>query len=205
MTLNNIHLFYNGDDVLSLTHSTTMFEDTIATTYYSTNGNGNYVTRIRVLDIFNDINTLAEEFILDDKSEPDGIIHIPADNSLVLMQKFYTSNGSHNTNFVFIDQYATPPYLAIIEYLKREYFESLTMHNSNYYLAGTGATWFMKDKTQSSPNRCPDVGKITVKDIDLLLPYAIFNLLPITGRQYTLVNDTSIVNTSNAQINCSYQ
>ena len=207
MTLNNIHLFYNGDDVLSLTHSTTMFEDTIATTYYSTNGNGNYVTRIRVLDIFNDINTLAEEFILDDKSEPDDIIHIPADNSLVLMQKFYTSNGSHNSNFVFIDQYATPPYLAIIEYLKREYFESLTMHNSNYYLAGTGATWFLKDKTQSPTNipseNCPDVDKITVKDIDILLSYLIPHTIGLTLWPYDPNNDTPMVNPSSTQINCS--
>ena len=203
--LDNIHLFYYGDDVLSLTHSTTMFEDTIATTYYSTNGNGNYVTRIRVLDIFNDINTLAEEFILDDKSEPDDIIHIPADNSLVLMQKFYTSNGSHNSNFLFIDQYATPPYLATIEYLKREYFESLTTHTSNYYLAGAGATWFLKDKTHSSPNRCPNIDKITVKDIDLLLSYAIYNtIFPTIGINIP-VPDTCIVYTSNAQINCSYQ
>ena len=169
------NLFYNGDDAYSLLHSTEMFDDTVATSYYSVNGSGFFVTRIRVIDILNDMNTNSQEFPLADKTEPDDITHMPVDGSLVLMEKFTTQNGSHNSNFVFIDPYAQSIYNTTIEYKKNEYFQSLTTHDGQYYLAGAGATWFLRDKTQTPtgiPDEgCPSVEAYKIAVINNLQPY----------------------------------
>ncbi len=177
--LDDIHFFANGDDYLSTTHSTSMFDDEIATSYLALNKNGDFVTRVRVIDVNLDLNINSQDFLLDTKSEPIDIIHIPADNSLVIMQDFYTPIGSLNSNFVFIDPYANIPYATSLEYRPNEFFQSMTMHDLSYYLAAEdGATWFLKNKTLTPTDfpdqRCPKVEEFKIEPIDNLESHSIF-------------------------------
>lgn len=205
--LDDIHLFYNGNDNLSVTHSTAMFGDEMATSYLALNGGGDFVTRIRVMDIGSDVNTYSQDFLLSDKSEPDGIVHIPADNSLVVMQRFDTFNGMHNSNFVYIDPYAVMPYTTVLEYRPGEYFESLTQHEFVYYLAGAGASWFFKDKTQPPtgwPNQsCPEVEDFKAEPTDNIDPYTLNYSITPSPYYPTQVNSYQPVLSSLVNIDCS--
>ena len=173
----DIHVFYNGNDAMSVTHSTAMQKDDIATAYFSINGNGDFVTRLRVIDVANDVNTNAQEFIIAEKGEPDDIVYISKDSSLVLKQYFYTnSSSSYNSNFVLIEPYTFVSYTTDVEFIIGESFDDLSLRGSNQYLAGAGASWFFKDKTVPASMlnnpRCPSYEKMYIKYIDRLVEYS---------------------------------
>ena len=202
----DIHPFYNGNDALSRLHSTAMIGDEFAASYLSINASGDFVTRTRVIDVANDINVNSQEFVLTDKTEPDDLVHIPADNSLVLMQVFYAPSGSHNSNFVFLDPYANAPYITNIEYKKDEYFQSLTMHDGFYYLAGDGASWFLRDKKMSPTGYphgdCPIVEDLQLDIIDCLDAYLYgYPIGTPPNNEYTNPSQP-MVNISIVNINC---
>lgn len=174
----DIHVFYNGNDALSLTHSTAMLkrDNEIATTYFSINSNGDFVTRIRVIDVANDANIYSQEYIIADKGEPNDIVYIQKDSSLVLMQDFYTnSTSSYNTNFVFIEPYATSSYNTVVEFRQGVFFGDLSARRSDQYLAGAGASWFFKSKPVPAwtftPTVCPSYERMRIKVIDNLDEY----------------------------------
>ncbi len=190
-------------------HSTEMFDDTIVTSYYSVNDSGDFVTRIRVIDIANDMNVNSQEFTIVDKSEPDDIVHMPVDGSLVLMQSFKTPFGFHNSNFVFIDPYAKSAYTAKIEYKKNEYFQSLTRHERRYYLAGAGATWFLRHKPQPPTgypdDNCPSTETYRIAVIENLHHNRIISETgPINFRRNT-VNLDSVIHQSVVRTYCINQ
>ena len=173
----DIHVFYNGNDAMSVTHSTAMQKDEIATAYFSINGNGDFVTRLRVIDVANDVNTNSQEFIIAEKGEPDDIVYIPKDKSLVLKQYFYTnSTNSYNSNFVFIEPYATSSYNTEVEFRQGALFDDLSVRGNYQYLAGAGASWFFKDKTvpasSLSDPTCPFYEKMDISITNKLVEYS---------------------------------
>lgn len=174
----DIHVFYNGNDALSLTHSTAMLkrDNEIATTYFSINSNGDFVTRIRVIDVANDANIYSQEYIIADKGEPNDIVYIQKDSSLVLMQDFYTNSTScYNTNFVFIEPYATSSYNTVFEFRQGVFFGDLSARGSDQYLAGAGASWFFKSKPVPVPilsdPTCPSYDKMYINVINNIDEY----------------------------------
>lgn len=206
--LNDIHLFYNGNDALSLTHSTVMIQDNIASSYLSTNSTGNFVTRIRTINLSSDMNTHSQEFTFSTKSEPDDIIHMPGDSSLVLMQRFEIGT-EYSTRFVHISPYPTSSYSSIMEFKEFEFFQSLTPYNTQYYLAALGASWFMKYKTlppTDYPNtECPIAKPLRIDMCDKLIPYSLYSPIVFTPYPYSPLFETRLVNQSGVIINCSNQ
>ena len=203
----NIHYYSPDYDVLSITYSTVMPEDHVATTYMSKDAVGNFTTRIRVFDIVNDLNVNSEEYYLNDKTKPDGITYIPADNSLVVMQQFYaTSTLSHNSNFVFIDPFATAGYTSAMDFKQNEYFQSLTVHDASYYLAGAGAIWFMRDKTQvlthSNSLDCPLEEDIKIDIINNIQPGQTNQPVGDIPRVYGTLGPAPFVNVLGSYIDC---
>ena len=206
--LDDIHFFKGGDDYLSRTHSTAMFDDEIATSYFAVNSNDDFVTRVRMIDIKLDLNTNSQEFLIGTKSEPIDIIHIPADNSLVIMQDFDAPGGSNNSNFVYIDPHETNVYNTPIEYRYNDYYQSMTMHDRSYYLAaGGGAIWFLKDKTIAptgfpSPD-CPVSEDFKVEPVDNIDHSFISYPFGIPPYSFTFNNQFSPVIISNIDSDCS--
>ena len=176
--LNDIHLFSNGNDALSLTQSTAMIQDKIALSYLSKNKSGNFVTRIRTIDLSSDMNTHSQEFTISTKIEPDDIIYMPDDTSLVLMQRFEIGS-EYSTKFVHIIPYPTISYNTMMEFKENEFFQSLTPYNTLYYLAAKGASWFMKYKTIPPTNYpdidCPIVKPIRIDMCDELISYSLYS------------------------------
>lgn len=203
------HLFVNGNDPLSPSLSTTVYKDFITTSYLSLNGNNDMVTRIRTFDIHADANVNSQEYILAENEHPEGFVYIPADYSLVLMQNFYVPGGSYNTNFVFMDPFPFFSYNTVIEYKKEEFFHSLTMHDNAYYLAGDGASWFLRDK-QQAPNNipyegCPDVDYMAVDLIGNLASYHnVCYLWNINEFAYQTIPSPPVVN-SGVNVKCYNQ
>ena len=206
--LDDIHFFIGGDDYLSRTHSTAMFDDEIATSYFAVNSNDDFVTRVRMIDINLDLNTNSQEFLIGTKSEPIDIIHIPADNSLVIMQDFDAPGGSNNSNFVYIDPRETNAYITPIEYRPNDYYQSMTMHEWSYYLAaGGGAIWFLKDKTiaptgSPSPD-CPVSEDFKVEPVDNIDHSFISYPFGIPPYSFTFNNQSSPVILSNIDFDCA--
>lgn len=205
--LDGIHSFIGGDDYLSRTHSTSMFDNEIATSYFAVNSNDDFVTRVRMIDINLDLNTNSQEFLIGTKSEPIDIIHIPADNSLVIMQDFDAPSGSNNSNFVFIDPRETNPYITPIEYRPNDYYQSMTMHDRSYYLAsGAGAVWFIKDKTIAPTDFpipvCPMSEDFKVVPIDNLDPNSLNYPFGTSPYSFTIYNQSRPVNLSNIDPDC---
>lgn len=206
----DIHVFYNGNDARSLTHSTAMLksDNEIATTYFSINSNGDFVTRVRVLDVAHDANTYSQEFILADKGEPEDIVYIPKDKSLVLMQDFYTnSTSSYNSNFVFIEPYATSSYGTEAEFIQGVLFGDMTVRRSDQYLAGVGAAWFFKSKpvpawTLTNPD-CPSYERMRIKVIDNLDEYRYQNYIAPNINPERGIPYGSSVNSNGWRRNCS--
>lgn len=166
------HYFVNGNDPITLTLSTSVYKGLIATTYLAMS-NSDLATRVRVIDVDSDNNVSSQEYVVHNVEKPEGIVYMPFEYPLVLMQKFRTpTNGVLNTNFVFLDLYPRYSYTATLEYLHKVFFQSLSMHKYKCYLAGDGATWFLKDKTLSPTNtphsQCPDTDRVHVKTIDNL-------------------------------------
>lgn len=209
LILNNIHVLYRMGEVLSITHSTSMMDDTIATSYLSTTSSGDFATHIRILDLNHDINTYSQEFYLNDKTEPEGITFMPIDCSLVLMQRFYTMSGNHNSNFVYINHLALSGYNANMEFKKDEYFESLTTYIKAYYLAGIGSTWFLKSKVQPPTNNpdfnCPSVEELAIKIINELTSYTMYYPIGNTLFTYPFTNIDRRVYASVERVICFNQ
>lgn len=208
--LDDIHFFKGGDDYLSRTHSTVMFDDEIATSYFAVNSNDDFVTRVRMIDINLDLNINSQEFLIGTKSEPIDIIHIPADNSLVIMQDFDAPSGSNNSNFVYIDPRETNAYITPIEYRQSEYFLSMTMHEWSYYLAaGAGAVWFLKDKTiaptDSPDTDCPIYEDFKVGPINNLDHNSLYDSFVSSPYSFTFNNITCTVNLSSVTTDCLNQ
>ena len=207
--LNDIHLFYGGDDALSLLHSTAMIQDKVATSYLSINSAGKYVTRIRTIDMSIDKNTHSQDFIIHPyKIEPDGIIYMSEDSSLVLMQR-HDTEWDHRTQFLHLLPYPKPPYNSIMEFKDYEFFESLTPYNTHYYMAAMGGSWFMKYKTMHPNNNpdaeCPTEKSIGIERCDNLLPYSLVAPIGFSYYPYSPRFETCAVNQSGVNINCSNQ
>ncbi|MCR5588281.1 MAG: hypothetical protein K6F72_01565 [Bacteroidales bacterium] len=207
--LNDIHLFNKGDDALSLTHSTAMIQDKVATSYLSINSVGKFVTRIRTIDMSMDQNTHSQDYVIYPyKIEPDGIIYMPEDSSLVLMQRLETER-EHRTIFLHLLPYPQSPYNSIMEFKDHEFFESLTPYNTHYYMAAIGGSWFMKNITMHPNNypdiKCPTEKSIGIERCDNLLPYSFFSPIGFTYYPYSLRFGTCAVNQSGVNVNCSNQ
>lgn len=140
----SIHHFAKGDDALSVTHTTSMDEDRVITSYLYIDAS-NFGTRLRTIDVAGDVMIHSQEYFQNDKTAPTDIVYIPADNSVVVMHDFYFA-GSTNSNFIYIDPLPGAPYITNMEFRPGEYMLSMTMHDSHYYLAGKGPSWFLKDK-----------------------------------------------------------
>lgn len=203
--LDTVHYFLGGNDAFSVTHTTAISKDSIITSYLYADDSGSFHTRIRTIDVSNDIMTHSQQYHQFDKMDPTDIVFIPADNSVVLMQDF-TLYGLFNSNFVYIDPHPTSLYLATLEFLPGISFLSMTMHDSHYYLAGLGASWFLKDKLvppTSSPNPgCPKADMIVLKIIKNKVHQCFFYPTyqpPCTCNNY---NDTPITQSPSLNLNC---
>lgn len=167
------HYFVNGNDPISPTLSTYVYKGFIATSYLAMS-NSDVMTRVRLIDVDSDNNTNSQEYIVQHGYPPEGLVYIPYDYSLVLMQKFETPiSGYFNTNFVFLDLFPHSSYITDMEYKYEVFFQSLTMHKYKCYLAGDGATWFLRNKTLPPTNypdsKCPITDYIPVKLINNLI------------------------------------
>ncbi len=207
--LSDIHLFNRGDDALSLTHSTAMIKEKIATSYLSINSAGKFVTRIRTIDMSIDQNTHSQDFIIHPyKSEPDGIIYMSEDSSLVLMQR-HDTEWEHRTQFLHLHPYPKSHYNSIMEFKDYEFFESLTPYKTHYYMAAIGGSWFMKYKTMHPNNNpdteCPIEKSIRLELCDNLLPYSLVSPFGSTLYPSSLRFETCAVNQSGVNVNCSNQ
>lgn len=209
--LKDIHLFYGGDDALSSVHSTMMIPEKIATSYLSINSVGKFVTRIRTIDMSMDQNTHSQDFVIYPyKTEPDGIIYMSDDSSLVLMQRLETE-WDHRTIFLHLLPYPQSPYNSIMEFKFKghEFFESLTPYKTHYYMAAIGGSWFMKNITMH-PNNYPNTGctieeSIGIELCDNLKPYSLVSPIGFSFYPYSLRFETCAVNQSGVKINCSNQ
>lgn len=166
----DVHYFQYGDDAYSVTTSTAMDGDNIATAYFYMYPMGDPVTRVRVIDVAADYMTMSKEYILPEKMEPRHIAFFRADRMLVVMQNFM-HGGTYNTNFVYVD--LLPPLgPSFIEYIPGVLFQFMTEHDNRYYHAASGSTWFWKDVLTAptgifDPN-CPIRSKIDINDIHRL-------------------------------------
>ncbi len=181
--LDYLHFFYTGTfDVHSPMHSTSMDKDTIATAYMHTDASTGVVSNIvRVIDVHSMVMVNSQEYVVPDKSEVTDIVYIPKDRSLVCMHDFETPLNAFNTNFVYLDPHATTPYSPNIEYIKNEFFKSLTRRADRQYLASMGPRWFLKDKLSLGAYQntdCPVTEKIEsniLANVLVISPY-----LPLT-------------------------
>lgn len=206
----SIHFFINGNDPMSYTHSTVMPEDKIATSYWSVNSNNDFVTRIRMIDIQIDANYNTQEYVIPSKIEPIDMVYIPYDNSLVLMEDFNLQYPyTQNTSFVFLDPSLYSTYNTGLEYKKDEYFQSMTTLDNIYYLAGAGASWFLRYKILSPTNTpdddCPIVKKIDVEIGDNLDMAKIYRYCIDYPRPSNDLSVNRTVATSQVTIICNNQ
>lgn len=166
----DVHFFQYGDDAYSVTTSTAMYDDKIATAYFYMYPSGDAVTRVRVIDMAADQMTLSKEYKLPEKTEPRHIAYLRAGMMLVVMQDF-THGGTYNTNFVYVDL-VSPDGTPFIEYKPGVQFEFMTWHDGRYYHAASGSRWFWKDvltaPTDNPRPDCPKRAKIDRKVIRLL-------------------------------------
>ena len=163
----DIHYFSGGDDAYSITHTTAMSDNDIITSYLYVDPGNTMHTRLRTIDISTDVMTHSQEYIQPEKIDPTDIVYIPSDKSVVVMHDF-TCAGTVNSNFVYIDPKTIVSYLTRVEFKPVELFLSMTMHDSHYYLAGKGPSWFLKDKL-ISPTGSPDPQCPAIDKLDLLL------------------------------------
>ena len=177
-----INYFYGGDDAASVTHTTSLNDDNILTSYLYIDNNNYYYTNLRTIDIASDLMTFSQTYFQDEKNDLTDIVYIPNDVSVVAMHDF-TFSGTVNSNFIFIDPYPVISYTTDLEFKPGESFLSMTMHDTKYYLAGKGASWFLKEKIPAPTNTpvpfvdCPKRNKINItlrKNLDYMsLPYPI--------------------------------
>lgn len=169
ITLNSlfdsIHYFRRGDEAYSDIRSTAMKKNDIAVTYFYMIGTVSR-TRIKTIDIVHDNMFGAWEYILPEKMEPSHVVFLPTNRNLVIMQEFLW-NGTYNTNFVQFNPYDfSEP--RKVEYKPSQLFQHVTVHDSKYYLASKGRSWFWKDGTLAPtdyPNQnCPKETPINISD-----------------------------------------
>ncbi|MBR4506804.1 MAG: hypothetical protein IKP21_08520, partial [Bacteroidales bacterium] len=190
---NDIHYFAKSDYTYSITHTTSLDEDRIITSYLYIDSTI-FSTRLRTIDVAGDVMIHSQEYFQNDKTDPTDIVHIPTDNSVVVMHDFYFA-GSTNSNFIYIDPFPYAPYTASFEFRPGKCMLSMTMHDSHYYLAGKGPSWFLKDKlVPSSGYPDPDCPALNKLDIDLL-----DNLVHLST-PYNLVPDPCICTDYNAPL-----
>lgn len=109
---------------------------------------GIVTNQVRVFNVIgnNVVMADAQEYTVPEKSEVNDIVYIPSDKSIVCMQDFETPLNVFNTNFVYLDPSAIVYYNTFIEYIKGEYFKSMTRMKDEHYLASMGPRWFLKNK-----------------------------------------------------------
>ena len=190
-----------------LTGNSRRSEDTIATAYMHTYvGTGVVTSIVRVFDIDNMVMVNSQEYTVPEKSEVANIVYIPEDKSLVCMHDFKTPLGAFNTNFVYLDPYATNTYNTDIEYRKAEFFGSLTRKGNKHYLASMGPKWFLKDKMMlgSYPNpTCPSTEAIKANILENYLEIDVSNILPYDNDSKPIIIDMSSVEQRTVSIICS--
>lgn len=161
----SIHYFQRGDESYSAIHSTAMENNDIATTYFYMIGSVSR-TRIKAFDIAHDNMFGAWEYILPEKGEPKHVTFLPTNRNLVVMQDFLW-NGTYNTNFVQFNPY-NYSLNGKVDYKPSQLFQHVTVHDSRYYLASNGSSWFWKDGTLSPTDTpdpdCPKETTISIPD-----------------------------------------
>lgn len=202
---NNIILFAGGDDAVSITHSTAMDMDNIATSYLAFNQSGNPVTRIRMINAAAETNTNSQELLLPEKEEPIHLVYIPFTGAIVLMENFDVASDYHS-NFVYIDPMSQSSYVSSVEYKISDFFQFLTLHRSTYFLAAAGASWYFRDITVSpvgfiQPD-CPSYQPFKINIINNLVSNILYKPINMLTNNIIIPQPPAPVVSAMAQIGC---
>lgn len=94
-------------EVNANTYSTLIEDNIIATAYVHADNSTSFLTRLRMINTSTMDMINSQEFMIDDKWEPEEIIYLNAPKKIVLLQEFYD-----NWNFVVLDPFYNSDYLA---------------------------------------------------------------------------------------------
>lgn len=208
--LSDAHFFYsNPSDVHSAMHSTAMNADYIATAYMHTDPLTGIVTnRIRVINVGSIPMWIenSQEYIVPEKSEITDIVFIPHDKSVVCMHDFKNAGNLFSTNFIYIEPSYGAPYIAKCEFLKEEFFKSLTRVKETHFLASLGPTWFMKNKTMVGPYPnpyCPLTEKVKISIMEEMTETSINYPLPYNTTSNLKISSTASVEVRPVSVICN--
>lgn len=185
-----------------------MNNDMIAISYLSQNATGGNVTRTRLINTTNGINTKAFEHSVPTETDHNGIVFVPKANILIVMQNYYLM-GNRNTNFMYIDPTATVTYVSTAEYKHREFFNPITVHDKLYYLTAMGAKWMYKDASTPPTGYpytgCPNAVDKELRIIDVLTHGKRKQALSVSSESYYVLSMPTPVNTSTISVECINQ
>lgn len=204
--LDSLHFFLNGNDVYSIMHSTAMDRDNVATSYFYMNGAFSY-TRIRTIDVAQDVMTGSWCYTLSDKGEPTAMTFLHASKNLVVMQDF-SYGGTYNSNFIQFCPFGIG-LSPIIDYRPGELFQHITEHDSKYYLASGGSRWFWKDgpvvPTGFLWPSCPEESSFYVPDIRPLSHRVVYDVMNNVATASVPDPDTPSLNPYSFGVDCENQ
>ncbi len=140
------------------------------------------------------------------KTEPRDLTYAIDAKTLMLMQDF-RFGGSFQSNFVYIDPFASLSYTTNVEYLKGILFQSITTRDKKVYLAGIGSQWFYKDAqvppaSLTNPN-CPEYNTLPVIIVDKIETYSIQHIITPSFPLNSVSSDNRPITTYVFSTNCS--
>lgn len=157
---NNIFYIPLSSEINAQTYSALMENGKISIAYvkYNIGFPSEFRTRVRVVDLStptNPQNTFSQEFDIDGKLDPDGIVYSSSARKLIILQPvsyFY----NQYPQFIYIDPYTTSNYITDLSYFLGDSYSSVDIYNNNNFIAVGDVHSYLQYIPTPSNNGCPN-------------------------------------------------
>lgn len=177
----------SGYEVNANTHSTLTEDNIIATTYVHASTATSFTTRLRLIDPISMDMISSQEYLIDEKWEPEGIVYVDIPRKLVILQE-----NADQWFFTELDPFNNHQYMANIMYHQDQEFHSLDSdHKDMFVSAGIKHFLYFHNLFMPLPTstRCPENKDVMIDLIDNIVKSWIY--IPFTPFQAS-VNEVQV-------------
>ena len=154
----------SGYEVNANTHSTLTEDNIIATSYVHAPTSTSFTTRLRLIDPTSMDMINSQEYLIDEKWEPEGIVYVDIPRKLVILQE-----NADQWFFTELDPFNNHQYMANIMYHQDQEFHSLDSdHKDMFVSAGIKHFLYFHNLFMPLPTstRCPENKDVMIDPID---------------------------------------